>query len=84
MIEAHLVGGPFTGVTLGVGSPYTPRELHLVMGPQGPLIVGTDRLVPDGVYAAAVYELERDSSELRPHPTYPGMEEGAALYRERP
>lgn len=84
MIEAHLIGGPFTGVILAVASPYTPNELHVVMGAEGPVIVGTDRLTAGPVYSASVYELDRDSSELRPHPTYPGMEEGAGLYRERP
>ena len=86
MIAMTFTGGRFDGCTLGLAAPYTPERVYLVPAPKGTdadvLLVGTERMVPGPLFDDATeYRLDREHSDLRPHPRYPEMEEGEAVYR---
>lgn len=89
MMRFTFKGGVFDGHRLGIAAPYTPRAVWLVKAPPPAaqlevLLVGTERLPPGPMFPDAVeYRLDRDASDLRPHPQYEGMEIGEAVYEAR-
>lgn len=94
MLRVHHADGPLAGAEndVSLAAPRTPRRLQYAPAPEGEAItaagyflIGYDDDLLVGPYRGlVVYELDRNASQLQPHPEYDGMEEGDAVYREAP
>jgi hypothetical protein len=82
------MAGPENDVSLA--APGVPERLEYApapdrappVTPSGYMLVGYDRLPPVSDWPGVVlYVLDREASDLRPHPKYEGMEVGTAVYR---
>lgn len=91
MFVATHVEGPMASCDVSMAAPRTPERIFYapvpkgVAGPfgsSGYLVVDYDR-APDVPWPGQVeYRLDRESSQLEPHPQYgdEGMETGVAVY----
>lgn len=83
MMRVKLLGGAADGIVVDIGSPYTPDTLNVAQVMGAWQVIGTNR-IPPGIPLSnshLLYRLDRDASDLRPHPRYAGMEVGEASYR---
>jgi hypothetical protein len=90
MLRATHVGGPMDGAAndVSLAAPATPERIYYApagagmpgVTPNGYLIVGYERSPPGPWRGMVAYALDRERSELRPHPQYDGMEQGTAVY----
>lgn len=88
MVATHIFG-PLADCDVSMSAPRTPGRLFYAPAPDGVpgpfrvnnyLLVGYDQPPEDPWPGQVEYVLDRDRSELRPHPQYDGMEEGTAVY----
>lgn len=87
MFRAEHIGGPLDGEQVSLTAPRVPELLYYASAPpgmsaitsSGHILVGYDTL--DAYWpGVSEYQLDRASSDLRPHPEYEGMELGTAVY----
>jgi hypothetical protein len=90
MFVARHLGGPMGGRDgdMSITAPRTPERLFYAPVPpgvrapssKGYMLVGYDQ-PPERAWAGQVeYQLDRDASELAPHPEYDEMQTGVAVY----
>jgi hypothetical protein len=89
MMALTHIGGPLEGEALSIAAPATPRRLFYAPAPDGVpspfqqagyILVGYDQAPVKPWPGQVEYRLDRELSELHPHPEYDGMEQGTAAY----
>lgn len=83
MFRAVHIFGPLQPYVLTMGAPKTPKRLWYGPAPWDSdryLLISHDEPPTSHWPGTVEYALDRERSELTPHPTYPEMEEGTAVY----
>jgi hypothetical protein len=89
VFRSQYLEGPLDGQAADLGAPIVPTLLFFAPAPDGVplsttiggwLLIGYDKLPAQRFPDVVTYRLDRESSSLRPHPRYDGMELGTAVY----